>query len=86
MVTSFSNGLHTLVYCILLNPLTIWVLILLSIEYYCRYTEEERSDKKMMTMKLSTTLSHITTVPNSINSKVLVNFIDMKSIGTSENH
>jgi hypothetical protein len=38
-----------------------------------------------MTMKLSTTLSHITTVPNSINSKVLVNFIDMKSIGTSEN-
>ena len=40
-----------------------------------------------MAMKLSTTLSHITTVPNSINSKVISEFYHyMKSIGTSENY
>jgi hypothetical protein len=38
-------------------------------------------------MKLSTTLSHITTVPNSNNSKVISEFHRyMKSIGTSENY
>lgn len=41
-----------------------------------------------MAMKLSTTLSHITTVPNSINSKIISEFYyyNMKSIGTSENY
>src|ERR671915_1004151 len=40
-----------------------------------------------MAMKLSTTLSHITTVPNSINSKTITEFYQyMKSIGTSENY
>src|SRR5918992_5987560 len=40
-----------------------------------------------MAMKLSTTLSHITTLPNSINSKVITEFYQyMKSIGTSENY
>jgi integrase/recombinase XerD len=40
-----------------------------------------------MAMKLSTTLSHITTIPNSTNSKVISEFYDyMKSIGTSENY
>jgi hypothetical protein len=40
-----------------------------------------------MAMKLSTTLSHITTVPNSSNSKVITEFYHyMKSIGTSENY
>src|SRR5919106_860521 len=40
-----------------------------------------------MAMKLSTTLSHITTVPNSNNSKVISEFYHyMKSIGTSENY
>ena len=29
-----------------------------------------------MAMKLSTTLSHITTVPNSINSKAITEFYD----------
>jgi hypothetical protein len=38
-------------------------------------------------MKLSTTLSHITTVPNSNNSKVISEFHRyMQSIGTSENY
>jgi hypothetical protein len=37
-----------------------------------------------MAMKLSTTLSHIRTVPNSINSKAITEFYHyMKSIGTS---
>ena len=36
-------------------------------------------------MKLSTTLSHITTVPNPINSNTITEFYHyMKSIGTSE--
>jgi len=40
-----------------------------------------------MAMKLSTTLNHITTLPNSINSKVITEFYQyMKSIGTSENY
>ena len=40
-----------------------------------------------MAMKLSTTLSHITTVPNSTNSKIINEFYYyMKSIGTSENY
>jgi hypothetical protein len=40
-----------------------------------------------MAMKLSTTLSHITTVPNSRNSKIISEFYNyMKSIGTSENY
>jgi hypothetical protein len=40
-----------------------------------------------MAMKLSTTLSHITTVPNPINSKAITEFYQyMKSIGTSENY
>ena len=40
-----------------------------------------------MAMKLSTTLSHITTIPNSINSKAITEFYNyMKSIGTSENY
>jgi integrase/recombinase XerD len=40
-----------------------------------------------MAMKLSTTLSHITTVPNSSNSKIITEFYHyMKSIGTSENY
>jgi hypothetical protein len=40
-----------------------------------------------MAMKLSTTLSHITTIPNSTNSNVISEFYDyMKSIGTSENY
>jgi hypothetical protein len=40
-----------------------------------------------MAMKLSTTLSHITTIPNSINSKSISEFYNyMKSIGTSENY
>ena len=40
-----------------------------------------------MAMKLSTTLSHITTVPNSSNSKIITEFYQyMKSIGTSENY
>ena len=40
-----------------------------------------------MAMKLSTTLSHITTIPNSINSKVISEFYNyMKSVGTSENY
>jgi integrase/recombinase XerD len=40
-----------------------------------------------MAMKLSTTLSHITSVPNSINSKIISEFYhSMKSIGTSENY
>src|ERR687890_789679 len=40
-----------------------------------------------MAMKLSTTLSHITTVPNSSNSKIISEFYQyMKSIGTSENY
>ena len=38
-------------------------------------------------MKLSTTLSHITTVPNSLNSKAITEFYHyLKSIGTSENY
>jgi integrase/recombinase XerD len=38
-------------------------------------------------MKLSTTLSHITTVPNSRNSKVISEFYQyMKDIETSENY
>ena len=38
-------------------------------------------------MKLAATLSHITTVPNSTNSKVISEFYNyMKSIGTSENY
>ena len=40
-----------------------------------------------MAMKLSTTLSHITTVPNSSNTKIITEFYHyMKSIGTSENY
>ena len=40
-----------------------------------------------MAMKLSTTLTHITTVPNSSNSKIITEFYHyMKSIGTSENY
>ena len=40
-----------------------------------------------MAMKLSTTLSHITTVPNSSNSKVITEFYHyLKGIGTSENY
>ncbi|HYX55060.1 MAG TPA: hypothetical protein VE818_02770 [Nitrososphaeraceae archaeon] len=40
-----------------------------------------------MSMKLAATLSHITTVPNSINSKVISELYNyMKSIGTSENY
>jgi hypothetical protein len=40
-----------------------------------------------MAMKLSTTLSHITAVPNSVNSKAITEFYNyMKSIGTSENY
>ena len=40
-----------------------------------------------MAMKLSTTLSHIITVPNSINSKIISEFYNyMKSIGTFENY
>jgi hypothetical protein len=40
-----------------------------------------------MAMKLSTTLSHITTVPNSSNSKIISEFYQyMKDIGTSENY
>jgi hypothetical protein len=40
-----------------------------------------------MAMKTSTTLSHITTVPNSSNSRVINEFYHyMKSIGTSENY
>jgi len=40
-----------------------------------------------MAMKLSTTLTHITTVPNSRNSKVISEFYNyLKSIGTSENY
>jgi integrase/recombinase XerD len=40
-----------------------------------------------MAMKLSTTLSHITTVPNSSNSKIITEFYHyMKSIGSSENY
>ena len=40
-----------------------------------------------MAMKLSTTLSHIATVPNSSNSKIISEFYQyMKSIGTSENY
>jgi hypothetical protein len=40
-----------------------------------------------MAMTLSTTLSHITTVPNSSNSKIIIEFYHyMKSIGTSENY
>ena len=40
-----------------------------------------------MAMKLSTTLSHITTIPNSINSKAITEFYNyMKRIGTSENY
>jgi integrase/recombinase XerD len=40
-----------------------------------------------MAMKLSTTLSHITTVPNSVNSKAITEFYQyMKEIGTSENY
>ena len=38
-------------------------------------------------MKLAAILSHITTVPNSINSKVISEFYNyMKRIGTSENY
>jgi hypothetical protein len=38
-----------------------------------------------MAMKLSTTLSHITTVPNSINFKIISEFYQyMKDIGISE--
>ena len=40
-----------------------------------------------MAVKLSTTLSHITTVPNSSNSKIITEFYHyMKSIGSSENY
>jgi hypothetical protein len=40
-----------------------------------------------MAMKLSTTLSHITTAPNSSNSRAITEFSNyMKSIGTSENY
>jgi hypothetical protein len=40
-----------------------------------------------MAMKLSTTLSHITTIPNSVNSETITEFYQyMKSIGTSENY
>jgi integrase/recombinase XerD len=40
-----------------------------------------------MAMKLSTTLSHITTVPNSINSKAISEFYHyLKCIGTSEKY
>ena len=40
-----------------------------------------------MAMKLSTTLSYITTVPTSSNSKIITEFYHyMKSIGTSENY
>ena len=39
----------------------------------------------MMAIKLSTTLSHITTVPNSINSNVISEFYqDIMRIETSE--
>jgi hypothetical protein len=40
-----------------------------------------------MAMKLSTALSHITTVPNSVNSKIITEFYQyMKDTGTSENY
>ena len=40
-----------------------------------------------MAMKLSTTLSHITTVPNPINSNTITEFYHyLKSIGTSKNY
>jgi hypothetical protein len=40
-----------------------------------------------MAMKLSTTLSHISTVPNPINSNTITEFYNyMKSIGTSKNY
>jgi len=40
-----------------------------------------------MVMKLSMILSHITTIPNYINSKAISEFHNyMKSIGTSENY
>src|SRR3954451_2416070 len=40
-----------------------------------------------MAMKLSTTLSHITTVPSSSNSKIISEFYQyLKGIGTSENY
>ena len=40
-----------------------------------------------MAMELSTTLSHVTTVLNSINSNAITEFYNyMKSIGTSENY
>jgi len=40
-----------------------------------------------MAMKLSTILSHITTVPNSINFKIISEFYQyMKDIGISENY
>jgi hypothetical protein len=40
-----------------------------------------------MAMKLSTTLGHITTVPNPIESKAITEFYHyLKGIGTSENY
>ncbi len=40
-----------------------------------------------MAMKLSTTLGHINTIPNSINAKVVKEFYEyLKEIGTSENY
>ena len=40
-----------------------------------------------MAMKLSTTLSHIPTIPNSSNSKIIGEFYQyMKDIGVSENY
>ena len=40
-----------------------------------------------MSMKLAATLSHITTVPNSSNSKIISEFYQyLKDIGTSENY
>ena len=42
---------------------------------------------KKWQVKLPTTLSHITTIPNSINSKAITEFYHyIKSIGTSENY
>jgi hypothetical protein len=40
-----------------------------------------------MTMKLSTTLRHINTIPHSVNAVVVKEFYEyLKKIGTSENH
>jgi nitrate reductase NapAB chaperone NapD len=40
-----------------------------------------------MAMKLSTTLGHIHTIPNSINASLVMDFYHyLKEIGTSENY